>query len=200
MNTRKNMKHTLLGIGLLGISVLSVGCQGQKTTLTQYPAMTEPQPVISRNNCTLDEKNRFGHALIEVRKDLGNDSCYPAFDHYLTELIGIAGGDSDLLRRKDFSEFLVWSAEQGIINKKQAKDIYNRYFTSSFVSLPDEYNVCSQCRNQVQIENAMYQELVKKKEGMATACNDQKSYDEARSHYDSLLLFLDATCTACDEG
>lgn len=200
MITRKHLKNIILTTGLLSMSMLSVGCQAQKSILPSYPTMNEPQPIFSRSNCVLEESTRFRQALYEAKKDLNDEACYPSFNQYLDGLLNIASGDPDLLRRKDFSEFLVWSTEKGIISKMQAKEYYNSYFTSSFMSLPDEYNVCSQCRNQEQMEHDMYQELLKKKDGMANACSDKKSYNEARSHYDSLLLFLDATCTACGEG
>lgn len=201
MNSRKNIKRILFVAGLFGISMLTVGCQAQKKTLGSYSVqMQVPQPVVSRSNCVLEETNRFRQAMNEARKDLMSESCYPSFDRYLDGMLKIAAGDPDILRRKDFSEFLIWSAERGIISKMQAKEYYNRYFSTTFISLSDEYNVCSQCQNQEEIERSIYEELLQKKEGMSEACNDKKGYNQARSHYDSLLLFLDATCTACSEG
>ncbi len=198
MITRKSIKNTIMTAGLLSISLLAIGCQAKKSITTPYYSSPEPQSAFS--SCILEENTRFGLALSEAKKDLGNEACYPSFNKYLNSLLNIAAGDPDPLRRKNFSEFLVWSTKKGIISKVQAKEYYNSYFTSTFMSLPNDYNVCSQCRNQEQMEHDMYQELLKKKDGMANACSDKKSYNEARSHYDSLLLFLDATCTACGEG
>ncbi len=114
-----------------------------------------------------------------TREEIGRKSCYPSFDSYLENLLRVAAGDPDMAHRKDFSDFLVWSATRGIISKRQAIEYYNSYFSFSFMSLPDEYNVCSQCRNQRQMEQDMFQELDKKKKGMAQACDDRKSYNEA---------------------
>ena len=45
--------------------------------------------------------------------------------------------------KRVFSEFLVWSSDQGLLSKRQAEDYYNRYFNVKFMSMKGDYNNCS---------------------------------------------------------
>jgi hypothetical protein len=67
------------------------------------------------------------------------------------------------------------------------------------MSLPDEYNVCSSCseKKKNEIEIQLETELRQKEEGLLRACVDKNAYYKASDQYNSILLLLDATCTAC---
>ena len=79
------------------------------------------------------------------------------FDSYFGQLIDVAKRDPDMENKRRFSEFLEWAHDQGIIDKIQARSYYNRYFNTTFMSLPDDYNVCSSCPEETKkdIENQM---------------------------------------------
>ena len=149
--------------------------------------------------CTLPSGVNLEEALDHSRKDLGHMECEPMFDDYFVRLIDVAKRDPDMENKRRFSEFLEWAHDQGIIDKIQARSYYNRYFNTTFMSLPDDYNVCSSCteENKRSIENQMENELRQKEEGLLRACRDKSAYYIASDQYNSILLLLDATCTSC---
>jgi len=175
-------KKVLFIMVILGLLILS--CQNQ-----QYlkPA------------CTLPSGVNLEVALAHSRKDLGHLECEPMFDNYFVRLIDVAKRDPDLENKRRFSEFLEWAHDQGIIDKIQARSYYNRYFNTTFISLPDDYNVCSSCTGETKknIEDQMENELRQKEEGLLRACRDKSAYYKASNQYNSILLLLDATCTSC---
>ena len=73
------------------------------------------------------------------------------FDHYLhfkdfsdQQLLEIAEDNPDVENKKLFSEHLVRVSDAGVINTRQAKGLYNRYFNVKFVSFTGDYSTCSQ--------------------------------------------------------
>ena len=149
--------------------------------------------------CTLPSGVDLEEALAHSRKDLGHLECETMFDSYFGQLIDVAKRDPDMENKRRFSEFLEWSHDQGIIDRIQARSYYNRYFNTTFMSLPDEYNVCSSCplETKKDIENQMEKELRQKEDGLLRACRDKSAYYKASDQYNSVLLLLDATCTSC---
>ncbi len=150
-------------------------------------------------SCTLPSGVNLEEALAHSRKDLGHLECEPMFDSYFVRLIEVAKRDPDMENKRRFSEFLEWAHDQGIIDKIQARSYYNRYFNTTFMSLPDDYNVCSSCSEETKqtIENQMEKELRQKEEGLLRACRDKSAYYIASDQYNSILLVLDATCMSC---
>jgi hypothetical protein len=149
--------------------------------------------------CTLPSGVNLEEALDHSRKDLGHLECEPMFDDYFVRLIDVAKRDPNMENKRRFSEFLEWTHDQGIIDKIQARSYYNRYFNTTFMSLPDAYNVCSSCTGEAKknIENQMENELRQKEEGLLRACQDKSAYYSASDQYNSILLLLDATCMSC---
>ena len=150
-------------------------------------------------SCTLPSGVNLEDALAHSRKDLGHLECEPMFDSYFIRLIEVAKRDPNMENKRRFSEFLEWAHDQGIIDKIQARSYYNRYFNTTFMSLPDDYNVCSSCTEETKqtIENQMEKELRQKEEGLLRACLDKSAYYKASDQYNSILLVLDATCMSC---
>ena len=150
-------------------------------------------------SCTLPSGVNLEEALDHSRADLGRLECEQMFDGYYDRLLDVAKRDPDIENRRRFSEFLVWANEQGIIDKIQARNYYNRYFNTTFMSLPDDFNVCSSCPDTARrdLEVELQKELTQKEEGLLRACQDKQAYYAASDQYNSILLLLDATCTAC---
>lgn len=149
--------------------------------------------------CTLPSGVNLEEALTHSREDLGHLQCETMFDSYYERLIDVAKRDPDLENKRRFSDFLEWANAEGIIDKIQARNYYNRYFNTTFMSLPDDYNVCSSCSDTTQrdLEIQLVEELGQKEEGLLRACRDKQAYYTAAEQYNSILLLLDATCTAC---
>lgn len=149
--------------------------------------------------CILPSGVNLAEALAHSQKDLGSFQCETMFDSYYERLIDVARRDPDMENKRRFSEFLEWANAEGIIDKIQARSYYNRYFNTTFMSLPDDFNVCSSCSDQTQreLEMQLKEELAQKEEGLLRACRDKQAYYSAADQYNSILLLLDATCTAC---
>jgi hypothetical protein len=150
-------------------------------------------------SCTLPSGVNLEEALAHSREDLTSLECEQMFDGYYGRLLDVAKRDPDIENRRRFSEFLMWANDEGIIDKIQARDYYNRYFNTTFMSLPDDFNVCSTCSDDAQkkLEIDLQKELGQKEEGLLRACRDKPAYYAAADQYNSILLLLDATCTAC---
>ena len=150
-------------------------------------------------SCILPSGVDLEEALTHSREDLGHLECEALFDSYYERLIEVAKRDPDLQNRRKFSTFLEWANDEGIIDKIQARNYYNRYFNTTFMSLPDDYNVCSSCseKSQSDLETQLEAELGQKEEGLLKACQDKDAYYIAMEQYDTILLLLDATCAAC---
>ena len=151
------------------------------------------------STCTLPSGVNLDEALAHSRKDLGRLECEQQFDSYYGRLIGIAKRDPDIENRRRFSDFLMWANDEGIIDKIQARYYYNRYFNTTFTSLQDDFNVCSSCseNSKRNLEAELLKELGQKEDGLLRACQDKQAYYAAADQYNSILLLLDATCTAC---
>jgi hypothetical protein len=182
LNTMCFSKKRLLPLFILGFLIFSCGSHKHLKT-----------------SCILPSGVDLEQALAHSRKDLGHLECEVMFDSYFLRLIEVAKRDPDVANKRRFSEFLQWSHEQGIIDKIQARSYYNRYFNTTFMSLPDDYNVCSSCteESKKEIENQMENELRQKEEGLLKACRDKNAYYAASGQYNSVLLLLDATCMSC---
>ncbi|MGD8990683.1 MAG: hypothetical protein PVI00_04430 [Desulfobacterales bacterium] len=152
-----------------------------------------------QSTCTLPSGVNLEEALTHSQKDLGRLECEQMFDIYYGRLIDIAKRDPDIENRRRFSDFLMWANDEGIIDKIQARHYYNRYFNTTFMSLKDDFNVCSSCTEETKrdLEAELQKELGQKEDGLLRACQDKPAYYAAADQYNSILLLLDATCTAC---
>lgn len=150
-------------------------------------------------SCTLPSGVNLEEALAHSREDLARLECEQMFDGYYERLIDVAKRDPDIENRRRFSDFLMWANSAGIIDKIQARNYYNRYFNTTFMSLQDDFNVCSTCTADTKrdLEVELQKELGQKEEGLLRACQDKPAYYAAADQYNSILLLLDATCTAC---
>ena len=149
--------------------------------------------------CTLPSGVNLEEALAHSRKDLIRLECEQMFDTYYGRLIDIAKRDPDIENRRRFSDFLMWANDEGVIDKIQARYYYNRYFNTTFMSLQDDFNVCSSCTEDAKrdLEAELHKELGQKEDGLLRACQDKPAYYAAADQYNSILLLLDATCSAC---
>ena len=150
-------------------------------------------------SCTLPAGVDLEDALVHAQKDLGHLECEMLFDSYYERLIEVAKRDPTPANKRKFSDFLEWANDEGIIDKIQARNYYNRYFNTTFMSLPDEYNVCSSCTENTQknLGVQLEAELGQKEEGLLKACQDKDAYYAAADQYNTIMLLLDATCAAC---
>ena len=174
------------GIWLLAVLAVGAGVAGCSNTPTVVCA-----PPTSRNLDT---------AIRDAERSL-TSGCETHFDEYYHALLSIAEGDPSPANKRSFSEFLVWSADTGLLSKRQAQERYNRYFNVKFTSLRGEYNNCAYtCPRQDQVLGEMEHELADKELGLMRISLDSAGYNRADLLYQETELVLEATCSACAAG
>ncbi len=150
--------------------------------------------------CSGPQTKNLDAAVGVVQRSL-NDGCAAEFERYYDDLLTIAEGDPKSENKRIFSEFLVWSTDQGLLSQRQAKEYYNRYFNVKFVSLEGDYNNCSHtCPRRDQVMRNMERELSDKERGLLNVSLDNAGYYRADELYQEVELVLEATCTACAAG
>ena len=150
--------------------------------------------------CPSPQTRNLDSAVDFVKTSL-NTGCAAHFDRYYDDLLRIAEGDPKPENKRVFSEFLVWSGDQGLLSNRQAKEYYNRYFNVKFMSMKGDYNNCSHtCPNKQKVLFDMERELSDKERGLLKVSEDRDGYYRADRLYQEVELVLEATCTACEAG
>ena len=181
MNTTTNRSFFRLA-GVLAFTMVLASCA------------SSPPPCGSPQSKNLDT------AMSSVKKTLSS-GCEAHFDRLYDDLLSVAEGDPKPENKRLFSEFLVWSKEQGLISQRQAKDYYNRYFNVKFMTLKSDYNNCSHtCPVRDRVMLNMERELSDKERGLLRVSLDSAGYYRADELYQEVELVLEATCTACEAG
>ena len=139
-------------------------------------------------------------AAIETVKASLTEGCHTHFDRFYDDLLSIAEGDPKPENKREFSEFLVWSSDKGLLSNRQAQEYYNRYFNVKFMSLKGDYNNCAHtCPNRQKVLFDMERELSDKERGLLRVSLDNDGYYRADQLYQEVELVLEATCTACSD-
>ena len=150
--------------------------------------------------CAGPTSKNLNAAVDDVKSTL-NGGCAAHFDRFYDDLLRIAEGDPKPENKRLFSEFLVWSSDEGLLSQRQAKDYYNRFFNVKFVSLAGDYNNCSHtCPRRARVLLDMERELGDKERGLLKVSLDNEGYYRADELYQEVELVLEATCMACAAG
>ncbi len=151
-------------------------------------------------DCSSPQTKNLGNAIASVKSSLAA-GCEAHFDRYYDDLLTIAEGDPKPANKREFSEFLVWAADDGLLSKRQAEEYYNRYFNVKFMTLKSDYNNCSHtCPNKGRVLLDMERELSDKERGLLKVSTDADGYYRADRLLQEMELVLEATCTACNAG
>ncbi len=179
-------RTSLTAVALLIVSTQLAGCN----TVSSRPEDT-------MHSCAPMLGHDLDKSFAMARQALSN-GCAHNFDDYFDRLLTIAEGDPDKQNKRRFSEFLVWSADEGIVSKRQATNLYNRYFNVKFIALMGDYNNCSHtCPNRHTVIANMERELADKERGLLKISADSAAYYQADHLLKETELVLEATCTAC---
>lgn len=150
--------------------------------------------------CAGPQSKNLSSAISTAQSSL-MEGCHSHFDRYYDDLLSIAEGDPKPENKREFSEFLVWSSDKGLLSNRQAEDYYNRFFNVKFMSLKGDYNNCSHtCPNKRKVLFNMERELEEKERGLLKVSLDNEGYYRADQLYQEVELVLEATCTACAAG
>ena len=151
-------------------------------------------------SCAGPQSKNLASAINTAQTSLAT-GCQAHFDRYFDDLLTIAEGDPKPENKRVFSEFLVWSSDQGLLSNRQAEDYYNRYFNVKFMSMKGDYNNCSHtCPNKQRVLFNMERELSDKERGLLKVSLDNAGYNRADRLFQEVELVLEATCTACSAG
>jgi hypothetical protein len=182
MNMQSNKKPFLLVAGLLVASGILSACASNEPT------------------CAGPQSKNLAAAIDTAQMSLAS-GCQAHFDRYFDDLLTIAEGDPKPENKRAFSEFLVWSSDQGLLSNRQAQEYYNRYFNVKFMSMKGDYNNCSHtCPNKQRVLFNMERELSDKERGLMKVSLDNDGYYRADQLFQEVELVLEATCTACAAG
>ena len=163
-------------------------------TLALASCASSPPP------CDGPQTRNLSAAVDHVKGALSH-GCAAHFDRYYDDLLRTAEGDPKPENKRVFSEFLVWSADEGLLSQRQARDYYNRYFNVKFMTLASDYNNCSHtCPRRDRVMLDMERELSDKERGLLKVSLDNEGYYRADELYKEVELVLEATCTACNAG
>ena len=147
--------------------------------------------------CASPQSKNLSSAIGTVQSTL-MEGCHAHFDRFYDDLLSIAEGDPKPENKREFSQFLVWSSDKGLLSNRQAQDYYNRFFNVKFMSLKGDYNNCSHtCPNKQKVLFDMERELSDKERGLLKVSLDNDGYYRADQLYQEVELVLEATCTAC---
>ena len=183
------MTKTLLRNQLFTLTVLIT------SSLALTSCASSPPP------CDGPQSRDLSAAVNQVKNSLEYNGCQAHFDRYYDDLLRIAEGDPKPENKRLFSEFLVWSADEGLLSQRQARDYYNRYFNVKFMTLQGDYNNCSHtCPARSRIMRDMERELSDKERGLLKVSLDNDGYYRADELYQEVELVLEATCAACAAG
>ena len=178
------------------------------TTLTAFVRLLAPLAIVATlaacattpPPCNGPQSKNLSTAIDDVKSTLVA-GCEAHFDRYYDDLLTIAEGDPKAENKREFSEFLVWASDEGMLSKRQAREYYNRYFNVKFMSLRGDYNNCSHtCPVRDRVMRDMERELTDKERGLLKVSLDSDGYYRADELYQEVELVLEATCTACDAG
>lgn len=179
------MKSGITGNPLLVMAVIVATSMALASCASTAPTCGSPQA-----------KN-LSSAIPSVQASLMN-GCQAHFERYYDELLTIAEGDPGPGNKREFSEFLVWANDSGLLSNRQAENYYNRYFNVKFMAMKGDYNNCSNtCPNKQRVLLNMQHELSDKERGLMKISRDADAYYRADKLFQEIELVLEATCTAC---
>lgn len=168
--------------------------------LLTLAAMTISACATNEPGCAEPQSKHLDTAIVEAKAALAA-GCAAHFDRFFDRLLATAEGDPKPGNKRLFSDFLVWSSEQGLLSTRQAEDYYNRYFNVKFMSMRSDYNNCSHtCPNKQRMLLDMERELSDKERGLLRISSDSNAYYRADRLYQEVELVLEATCAACSAG
>lgn len=173
----------------LAVAVICVGCVSSKKT--------NPTPVPVVESCPLPSGYIVEQAFQTARSTLSNPACRYKFDAVLASLLHVCEGAPEMKNKELFHAFFEWAKDEGIISLVQAKKHYTRYFSNRFISLPDNYQICSHCSRLKPMMKNCRDELKRKEQGLLKVCGDKATYAKASGDLDKVALILEATCRSC---
>lgn len=178
-------------------SILVVSMAGAVTACSTTGTVSSSRAPVSCDQVTGTQLEK---ALAIATGELDNPDCAGWFDSYWESLLSIAEREPSKENRVSFANFIGSARDQGVITSSEAKERYSRFFDPRFVSLPDDYNVCSYQSKRKSLDSSMLTELRDKEQGLLRISQDKASYAKSVRLYHNLQNVMDATLTSCEAG
>jgi len=153
--------------------------------------------MLAEGPCAVPSTKNLDKAIEHSRNALSDHYCSSDFENHFDNLLRVAEENPSADNNRRFSNFLQWAETTGLIGNTKAKHRYTRYFSRTFVALPDNYSNCSStCPRVPKVQSDLRAELVEKERGSRILSNKQLMLD-AHQDFEKVQLLLEATCISC---
>lgn len=171
------MKSRVLLIGIF--MLLGTGC------VTKKPVVVSTPPI---DICPMPSGYRLESAIATAEQTL--NTCPGKLDQVFAKLIEIAKHSPDRENGIPLQELLKRLVKKNKISETYAKNLYQKYFSIKFVSVPSikTYSLAGEVGS---IKKQMKKELALKRIGMVECSDDKVSYERAEAEYTRVIGFLE---------
>jgi hypothetical protein len=176
-----------IGLLMLALAVLP-GC-----AVTGAPS-TAVAPCSVKAPASMQALTADGQALLAA------PACHDRFEEYVSLALKRGESAPDAANRARFAELIAAAAKAGALTEHEAQRTYTRYFHTTFVSLPADYNVCSTLRDKKGLLAGLDTELEDKRRGMLVVAADRAGFQDAQRQHADLRLVLEALDLVCRDG
>lgn len=149
------------------------------------------------SNCIAPSGKLVAPAFSRAQSSLAYSECWSQFGSYFDALLTAAEGDPKQENVERFSDFVGWSIERGVVTKVAGSELFTRYFSPNFVSLPNDRSVCSAVRSNPKLNREVELELRDKYRGLVGVAGNNATYAQAAREQASLVQILGAMESAC---
>lgn len=163
------------------------------TALLLWGCASTPTP----SNCIAPSGKLVAPAFSRAQSSLAYSECWSQFEPYFDSLLTTAEGDPKQEHVERFSDFVGWSIERGVVTKVAGSELFTRYFSPNFVSLPNDRSVCSAVRSNPRLNKSVELELRDKYRGLVGVAGNNATYAQAAREQASLVQILGAMESAC---
>lgn len=169
------LRNLLVAVGI----VMAAGCMAKK------PAVVSGPPV---EPCPMPAGYRIGPAVDTAEQTLRR--CPEKLDEVFSSLLKVAKHSPAPENAMLIQDMLKELIRQNKVSEVYTKNLYRKYFSNSFVSLPDMkvYRLPGEVDS---IKNDLRRELRLKRVGMVECCNDKASYHAAEAEFVRLTDFME---------
>lgn len=152
---------------------------------TAKPAVVSLPPV---DTCPMSSGYQMGPAMERAKQTLSN--CPEKLDEVFSAVLEVARHTPAHRNAALIQDMLKELIKQGMVSEAYSKNLYQKYFSRSFVSIPDVkvYRLSGEIDS---IRKGLKRELEFKRVGMIEASNDKESYQYAEAEFIRVLDFME---------
>lgn len=171
------MKTKLL-IVCISVMLLAAGC-ATKERVVVAPAM---------DPCPLPTGYKLEGAIEAAEQTL--NTCPDKLDLVFAVLLDISKHQPKPENGVTIQGMMKRLVSRDLVSEKYSKTLYRKYFSYSFVSLPDTktYNLPAEIDS---IKDSLRAELAYKQVGIVECCGDKEGYQKVEAEYARLVMFLE---------